>query len=344
MNSALEQDDAEHYSPAHSEVARTSASPHVVERKPDVDAAALDALLRKAFGADVPLSSQRTLGGLCTQVYRVRRGGDLYYLRVAEAEDENLETDAEVFERLSALGVKVPDVVFVEPFDEALRRSVMITTVVRGVPLEQVSSRTAATSVLHAAGTDLARLNKLPVEGFGWIRRSGRGPLRADLHSYADLVSEGLPQSWPGMLATAFDTPTLDRLEVMVDEERGREVVSAGLAHGDFKPTHIFTQRGSYTGLIDFGEIRGTDVLFDLGFFHLRVEEADGTPLLSAVLDGYREVRALPADHEEAIWRSAVVHGLAELCGWLRPERRIGRDHPVAAARISRINDLMHST
>lgn len=42
------------------------------------------------------------------------------------------------------------------------------------------------------------------------------------------------------------------------------------LAHGDFDTTHIYQDNGRYTGIIDFGEIRGADRWYDLGYFHMR--------------------------------------------------------------------------
>ncbi len=344
MNSALEQDDAEQYPTEHAVPERTTTSTAVVEREPDADPDALDALVGKVFGTSDACTIQRLPDGLRTQLYRVRRGEELFCLRLAEVPDENLETDAELHEQLSRLGVDVPRVVFVEPFDEQLGRSALITTLVRGVPLEQVSSRTAATAVLRAAGADLARLNRLPVEGFGWVRRYGRGRPRAALSSYSDLVTDLLPAPWPGPLADLFAPPVLGRIEAMVEHERHRDVPSAHLAHGDFRPTHIFTQRGSYTGLMDLAELRGADRFFDLGYFHLHVEETGDTPLLSAVLGGYQEVATLPPDHRETIRRSAIVHGLGELCAWLTPGRRAGRSHPVPAARISRLDDLVRES
>ncbi|MEQ7007893.1 aminoglycoside phosphotransferase family protein [Actinopolymorpha sp. B17G11] len=314
----------------------------VLARKPDVDQAALDAVVDRAFGTTVPVSCQRTPDGLRTQVYRLRRDRETFYLRLAEEADENLEAEAELFRQLRQLGVRVPEPVHVEPFDPALGRSVLITTEIHGVPLEQVSVRSGATTALQEAGADLARLNQHPVKGFGWIQRRGPGPLQAQLDTYGSFVIDGLPprHTWPGPLATAFSTETLDAIERLVEQEIARPVPAATLAHGDLTLAHIFVQRGAYTGLIDFGEIRGTDSLFDLGFFHLNAPEVLGVPLLPVLLEGYQRVQPLPPDHLESIRRSAVVHGLPELCGWLAPERGIPRDHPVVAARVSRIAEL----
>ncbi|HZC26429.1 MAG TPA: phosphotransferase [Actinopolymorphaceae bacterium] len=319
----------------------TASARPILERKPDVEAHALESLVRKAFGADVPITHQRAPDGLCTQVYRLTRGDDVFYLRLADEAHQNLQTDATLLLRLEGLGVRVPHVVHVEPYDEQIGRSVLITTAIRGVPLEQVASRAAAADVLREAGKDIALLNQVPVDGFGWIRHDGSGSLHAQLGSYAEFVTAGLPAGWPHLLAGVFTADELDVMEALVELERARITPAATLAHGDFKLAHIYIQRGSYTGLIDFGEIRGTDPFFDLGYFQLNVPDPYEGSLLPAVVEGYESVRTLPDGHLETIRRCAVVHGLPELCGWLHPTRDLGPDHPVVAARASRISELL---
>lgn len=92
----------------------------------------------------VPMTYQRTPQGVSAQVYQVLRGPQIFYLRVAEEIDENLETDAELHQRLHDAGVKVARVVHVEPFDPDIGRSVMITTEVPGICLADVSAPTLA--------------------------------------------------------------------------------------------------------------------------------------------------------------------------------------------------------
>lgn len=105
--------------------------------------------------------------------------------------------------------------------------------------------------------------------------------------------------------------------------------------------THIFCTRGRYTGLIDFGEIRGADPLFDLGHVLLHDRETLPVALLPAVLRGYQRVRLLPADHAEALRRSAVLSGLRQLCRWLGPPRRLALDHPAVTRRTRRLDELL---
>jgi Ser/Thr protein kinase RdoA (MazF antagonist) len=319
-------------------------------RKGDVDATALEALLRKAFGSSCPVSWARTPDGVSTQVYRVvrhgARGAETFYLRVAEEPGQNLETDAELHRRLLRLGVKVADIVFVEPFDSTLDRSVMITTSVPGTPLSSDASthgRADVEEIVREAGADLARINQVSVRGFGWVCRGGSDwPLRAELDSYPDFVASDFPSSWPGPLASLFDDTALAAIEGLVDGERGRQLAQGYLVHGDFDLTQIFSAADRYAGLIDFGEIRGADPLFDLGHFHLHDGELhEGEPLLPALLDGYQRVQPLPPGYAESIRSSAVLLGLRQLCRWLAPERGLGLDHPVIVARAKRITQIL---
>ncbi|MEE6257828.1 phosphotransferase family protein [Plantactinospora sonchi] len=312
-------------------------------RKPDADAAAVDALLRKVFGTSVPVSCRRTPDGVSTQVYQVRRGSETFYLRIAEEADENLETDAELHQRLRDLGVRVARVVHVDPFHTGIGRSTMITTEVPGVPLAGVAAPARAASIVEAAGADLAVLNQVPVDGFGWVRRSGRRwPLQAEHASYPPFVTSYLPAPWPGPLASLFATPLLDALEDLVADERRQPPTRARLAHGDFDLDQIFCADGRYTGLIDFGEIRGTELTFDLGHFCLH--DRTTPALLPALLTGYQRVQPLPADHLRSIRRSAILLALRQLCRWLGPPRHLPLDHPGVTNRARRIGELVSAS
>lgn len=313
-----------------------------MSRKPDIDPAAITPLLRRVFGGSPPVTYERTPDGVSTQVYRLQRGPETFYLRIAETADENLETDAELHRRLRDLGVRVAEPVFVEPFDAAIDRSVMITTAVPGVSLADVTSQQTAESVVREAGVDLALINQVPVEGYGWVeRRGGQWPFQGKYASYSGFVTSYLPPRWPGPLAPLFPARVLDAIETMVEHERGRSLGQGRLAHGDFDVTPIFCDRGRYTGVIDFGEIRGAEPHFDLGHFHLHDHETVPVPLLPALLDGYQQVQALPPDHEDSIHRSAVLLGLRQLCRWISPERGFPLDHPLVVSRANRITELV---
>jgi Ser/Thr protein kinase RdoA (MazF antagonist) len=238
------------------------------------------------------------------------------------------------------MGVRVPRVVHVAPFEQRLGRSVLVMTEIAGEPLAACRDQPAARRVVRAAGRDLGLLNGVAVRGFGWIRRQPPAwPPRGTSPTYAEFVTAHLPDPWPGPLGALFTAAELDRLWVLVDGERRRDLEGATLAHGDFDRTHIFQRGGDYRGLIDFGEIRGAEPLFDLG--HFTLWEPDGATLLDDLLAGYGEVATLPAGHEELIGRSAILLGLRQLARWLGAPRRLGRRHPMVAGRVARLRWLL---
>lgn len=207
-----------------------------------------------------------------------------------------------------------------EPFDRVLDRSLMLTTAIPGASLDDVPPA-GPTLILRAAGADLARIHQVPVQGFGWIDRSDPLPTRlsAPVATWdafaADLTS--------GDLAPWFDTETIARLRALAQTgpaDRNRAV----LAHGDFDPSHIYALGGRYSGIIDFGEIRGAEPTFDLG--HLALHRPD---LLPAILHGYATVTPLPAEVDRQIAASAIR------IGWFRLTQSSAGKHPPYAAQLT---------
>src|SRR5207249_1740511 len=99
----------------------------------------------------------------------------------------------------------------------------------------------------------------------------------------------------------------INRLEAWLD------VQHACLAHGDFDVTHIYQEDGRYTGIIDFGEIRGADAPYDLGHFNLHDGETRPQPVLPYLLEGYSDVVPLPPDHEWRISLLSLLNGVSAL-------------------------------
>ena len=66
-----------------------------MSHEPDIDQAAIDALLGNALGAVSPMTPHSTPNRTYTQANQLRRGSETFYVRAAEDADENLETDAE---------------------------------------------------------------------------------------------------------------------------------------------------------------------------------------------------------------------------------------------------------
>jgi len=258
-------------------------------------------------------------GGVSTPVFRVRLGEHACYVRLSETSDASLGPEALAHEVLLSYGARVPAVIGYEPFDPVLERPVMLTTAIPGASLDDAMPADP-TPVFLAAGADLARINQVPVDGFGWIRRDD--PLPSQL--------SGLFPTWEAFAASLtahpldhwFDPAMRSRIAELAyvqpaDPDR------AVLAHGDFDTSHIFALNGSYTGIIDFGEIRGAEPTFDLG--HLALHAPDALPF---ILQGYASVTPLPQNAAQQIAASA------SRIGWFRLTQSSARTNPPYAAQL----------
>lgn len=144
------------------------------------------------------------------------------------------------------------------------------------------------------------------------------------LHEHFQVPIQALYDSGlfaPGEVGEIFDL--LATAQVRFQHE------ASVLAHGDFDATHIYCDERGYTGMIDFGEIRGAHRIYDLG--HFAIENGH---LLQHLIKGYEEVMPL----------SCETHYDINLTGMLIAARRIGRRllqrqdaHPSDIAFVKRL-------
>jgi aminoglycoside phosphotransferase (APT) family kinase protein len=302
----------------------------LIVRKSDVDLRALADLVGRIFPPRGRCTIERTESGMSTQVYRIGCGASAFYLRIAEERAASLAPEVQVHEVLRTRGVRVPAVVHFEPFDERLERSVMVTAEIPGAPLAERPVDGATIEALRAAGRDLAVINSMPVHGFGWIRREtdAVGPLQAEHDTYRTFALEQVEDDLAFLGQTVLTAAETVVIQGTIEHyDAWLHVEQAWLAHGDFDVTHIYQHDGRYTGIIDFGEIRGAHQLYDLGHFNLHDGEVVLQMLLPALLEGYREVLPLPPDRERWISLVSVLIGVRTLA------RNLHRQPPNAYQR-----------
>ncbi len=295
-------------------------------REDPPDLGAVRALVARIFpGAARPVV-ERVAEGVSTHVYRIGRGGERFYLRVWPEPGESFAPEARVHALLWERGVRVPEVVYFEHDNALLRRSVLVTTAVAGNPVGRRGSDRETRAILVAAGRELAVINSVPVAGFGWLRRdraaapglaAGHPTYRAFIREHLEADLALLSAGVPGDRRVAAIRELLARHDAWLDAPPAR------LAHGDFDATHIYEQDGRYTGIIDFGEIRGGDPWYDLGHFRMHDGETLPAPTLPWLLEGYGAVAPLPADHARRIGFSSLLIAVRAL------SRRLRRAPPV---------------
>jgi hypothetical protein len=210
----------------------------------------------------------------------------------------------------------------------------MITEHIGGRPLAATADTSVRVGVIERAAEDIAVINSVIVDGFGWVVRDRPvWPPRAELGDYAAFVVDELPTAWPGRFSELFPAADLELIEQVIHDERERLVERAVLAHGDLGLDHIFERDGAYTGIIDFGELRGTESEFDLAVFFNHSPREDRAALIDALLRGYGRVTPLPEDIRHRMRVSGMLKVIRQLGRWLQPDFPHERD-PAALARL----------
>lgn len=195
------------------------------------------------------------------------------------------------------------------------------------------------------AGRDLARINQIPVAGFGWITR-GQPTVRrleAEHPTYRAFVAEYLDAALATLRRLVLDADESAAIRAILDRhDSWLDANDAWLAHGDFDATHIYQEHGRYTGIIDFGEMRGGTRWYDLGHFRMHDGETVSALLLPWLLEGYRAVTPLPDDYERRIGFASLLIAIRALARLLIKNPHSGyRDHGLASLR--REIALLHS-
>jgi len=281
-----------------------------------IDIRLIEALVTQVFPRTVPSHVERVEEGVSTYVYRIYRGHEVFYLRVLPEVNASFAPEVYVHAMLRAKDVKVPEVVYFEHYNEVVQRSVMVTTAIKGKHIGHYPVNEVPRSTLVEAGRDLAVINSIPVQQFGWIRRDSSAvtALEAELPTYKAFVFEHLEEDLAFLSEHVLNTREIKGVRGIIDRFGAwLDVEQAWLAHGDFDATHIYQEHGCYTGIIDFGEIRGGDHFYDLGHFQMHDGETLPARVLPYLLGGYREVVQLQQDYEQRIYFSSLLIAIRTL-------------------------------
>lgn len=291
-------------------------------RQSSVDMQDIEKMVEKIFSQD-PTKVERMAEGVSTYVYRITFPHETFYLRVLPEEGASFAPEVAVHTHLCQMHIKVPEVIYFEHLNETLQRSVMVTTEIKGQPISQSTTLSQMTlkEIMAKAGQDLARINSAPVEGFGWVQRGSSEVrhLQAEHSTHRACALEYWKEDVAYLAESILQTSEVARLErVLSSHESWLDGKQGYLAHGDFDTTQIYQDNGHYTGIIDFGEIRGADRWYDLGHFHMRDGELLPFQLLPALVHGYREVIALPFAYEQHIRFASLLINVRILTRSLR--------------------------
>lgn len=285
---------------------------------------------REGFGAEIVEKAiaipdysgyklSRAENGVSTEVYRMEEGSKVLYLRVG-SEGSSLWPEAEAHRRCREKGVLVPEIVYFEEENPNLKRSIMITTEIKGQPIvgEEISAE-----IIREAGRNLALINSIPIDGIGCINNDqGIHELRARGIDYNDFILDDMDEKMAKLIGFGlFDKNLAKRTVKHIQERAGILLEYRGqgnLAHGDFDLGHIFAHDGKFSGIIDLGDIRSTSPFHDLAHFYTYARRH-----FLDLVSGYQEVTQLGMDYEDRIKAEAVVLAVGKL--WWVGENRINK-------------------
>jgi len=263
------------------------------------------ALVRRWFPEGTP-RIERMGTGVSTPVYRVALDDGDAFLRLGEEPGERRDAEVRVHEILRDAGVSVPRILRWERGPPELDRSAALTARMPGRSIEELALTPEELAlVMRAAGRDLARINAIPVRGYGWVDvvRGADRHLVAEHQARAAWAAEYLAATRTVVTSGLLDHSAHTWLTGAMHAWAAiPERHLSALAHGDIdERTHIFVENGTYTGIIDFGEIRGADPLYDLGQALLNAENPARRDVFEELVRGYRELAPLPDG-----WRAEV--------------------------------------
>jgi len=266
--------------------------------------------------------------GVSTDVFRLTKDR-VIYLRILPKE-ETAETQCLAHELMLKKNLHIPQVLFsINKVKEFNNRSLMIVEEIPGTSLKKTKkelTKNQIHEIMVSAGRELAKINTIHVKGVGWMEGVEKGMLKAMGKSYEDFIIDRnttyLQDLYKIKVITQLQSEKIQNYvnmnKYLLDIKE-----SSYLCHGDFGIDHIYQNEGKYSGIIDFGDIRGTSIFHDLS--HVYIFDRS---YFDSLVDGYVTVTELPSDFIEKVKIESVILGVSKLW-WVtlnRPYRAV--NHP----------------
>lgn len=194
-----------------------------------------------------------------------------------------------------------------------------LTTWLPGVTVRSLISAPGIDATYRQMGALLRRLHAIPMTAYGYIVADG---IRRPQPTNDEYMRSAFNQAFRQFREQAGEEPLTRRLEEKAQTRFDLLQYSAGpvLCHDDLQQGNVLAEYGrngslQLTGLIDFGNARAGDALFDLAkalFCCVHEDPRSREPLLA----GYGEINH--PDTEEALWLYTLFHRVVMWCGLTR--------------------------
>lgn len=282
------------------------------------------------------LAKRRIIGGESNEVYEVTLAdGDQVIVRISRDAEKHLAQEQWAIRECGKRGVPVPE--WLGLWARSTQDQPLHICIERKLAGVLLSAAHLPPNVLHEivvqAGELLSRIHTIPVKGFGYLNGQGEGKfltaagetaeflgMEAEFQALAqrvDLSQRAMSRAWQWVSAA----------------ERAVQPVEPCLTHNDFCTKHIMVANGAITGIIDFGEVAGSEPLSD--FVRWDYYEAERFPL-AWLQAGYTNKQLF----DDRFVQRLHVKRLAFSLWAMRWYNRQGYAEGVAEARAKFFHDL----
>lgn len=260
--------------------------------------------------------------GVVTNVYRVLNKGKTHYLRITYQENISYQPEVIAHQKMLSVGAKVPRIIYHRNYSPEIdNHSFMIIEEIPGKPLSEYNDWQEMDQIFIEAGKDLAKIHSIPVDGFGWIERESKEnkefkKLKGPFKNYSDYYFHWLDRDLKRLvdkdILTIKEADQVKKLKTKF--EKYLDYDQAVLTQGDSTICHIYCDQGKYTGMIDFGGMRGASPYFDLGHFLYFSGQTD--KVFPKLIEGYQTVNPLPKDYQLRVDIEGVLISIFKL-SWI---------------------------
>jgi Ser/Thr protein kinase RdoA (MazF antagonist) len=212
-------------------------------------------------------------------------------------------------------GVPIPRWLRVDERRTCIPFRFALTTWLPGVTVRSLIGAPGIEAAYRQMGELLRRLHAIPMTAYGYIVADG---IRRPYPTNDEYMPSAFNQAFRQFREQAGEGTLARRLEEKAQSRFGLLRYSAGpvFCHDDLQQGNVLAADGrnaslQLTGLIDFGNARAGDALFDLAktlFCCAHEDPHSREPLL----DGYGDVNQ--PDREEALWLYTLFHRLVMWC------------------------------
>jgi Ser/Thr protein kinase RdoA (MazF antagonist) len=288
----------------------------------DLELEQVQAMVRDFDGALEPVGFARLHGGV-SDVYRIDLAGAEKRLVLKIYGDEPAWIAAK--EALVAswigerAGIPIPRWLRVDERRTYMPFRFALTTWLPGVTVRSLIGAPGIDAAYRQMGALLRRLHAIPMIAYGYIVAEG---IRQPQPTNDEYMRSAFEQAFRRFREQGAAETLTRRLEENVQSRFHLLQYSAGpvFCHDDLQQGNVLTEYGrngslQLTGLIDFGNARAGDALFDLAkaLFCCAHEDPRSREHLLA---GYGEINH--PEPEEALWLYTVFHRIVMWCGLTR--------------------------